>query len=95
MTMVMMMQAMGAMNQAMNMPALQRIMMEFERQSEIMDMKDEMMQDTLDDVFEAEDEGTKNNLSNINHHHSFIHLISCVSYSFLPTKQKQRRRRMR
>eukprot|EP00276_Gloeochaete_wittrockiana_P019232 CAMPEP_0184343642 /NCGR_PEP_ID=MMETSP1089-20130417/12145_1 /TAXON_ID=38269 ORGANISM="Gloeochaete wittrockiana, Strain SAG46.84" /NCGR_SAMPLE_ID=MMETSP1089 /ASSEMBLY_ACC=CAM_ASM_000445 /LENGTH=187 /DNA_ID=CAMNT_0026673031 /DNA_START=24 /DNA_END=583 /DNA_ORIENTATION=- len=48
--------AMGAMNQAMNMPALQRIMMEFERQSEIMDMKDEMMQDTLDDVFEAEDE---------------------------------------
>ena len=63
---------MGAMNQAMNMPALQRIMMEFERQSEIMDMKDEMMQDTLDDVFEAEDEGESQSHS----------LSLCASFTF-------------
>ena len=50
--------AMGAMNSAMNLPAMQRCMMEFERQSEMMDMKEEMMEDTMDDMFEMdEDEG--------------------------------------
>eukprot|EP01115_Flamella_aegyptia_P003186 TRINITY_DN151_c0_g1_i1.p1 TRINITY_DN151_c0_g1~~TRINITY_DN151_c0_g1_i1.p1 ORF type:complete len:245 (+),score=74.31 TRINITY_DN151_c0_g1_i1:72-806(+) len=48
--------AMMAMNQSMNLPALQRIMIEFEKQSEMMDMKQEMMEDTFDDIFEDEDE---------------------------------------
>ncbi|KAL0237670.1 hypothetical protein PCE1_001064 [Barthelona sp. PCE] len=48
--------AMSRMNKSINLPKLQRIMMEFERQSEVMDMKDEMMQDTVDDIFDEEDE---------------------------------------
>lgn len=35
---------------------MQRIMMEFEKQNEMMDMKQEMMSDTMDDVFEGEGE---------------------------------------
>jgi charged multivesicular body protein 2A len=35
---------------------MQKIMMEFERQNEMMDMKEEMMNDTMDDVFESENE---------------------------------------
>jgi len=48
--------AMMVMNRQMNLPAMQRIMMEFEKQSEKMDMKEEMMSDTMDDVFEGEGE---------------------------------------
>lgn len=48
--------AMMKMNRQMNIPAMQRIMMEFEKQNEKMDMKQEMMSDTMDDVFEDEDE---------------------------------------
>ena len=44
------------MNSQMNLPAMQRIMMEFEKQSEKMDMKEEMMNDTLDSAFEEEGE---------------------------------------
>ena len=32
----------------MNLPEIQKIMMEFEKQSEIMDMKEEMMDDAID-----------------------------------------------
>lgn len=45
-----------AMNRQMNIPQMQRIMMEFEKQSERMDMKQEMMSDTMDDVLEGEGE---------------------------------------
>jgi charged multivesicular body protein 2A len=38
--------AMGQMNRQINLPGLQQIMMEFEKQSAIMDMKDEVIQDT-------------------------------------------------
>nr|ADW82827.1 vacuolar protein sorting protein 2 [Breviata anathema] len=48
--------AMGQMNRKMNLPQMQRIMMNFEKQSEMMDMKDEMMGDTLDEAMEGEDE---------------------------------------
>jgi len=48
--------AMIVMNRQMNLPAMQRIMMEFEKQSEKMDMKEEMMNDTMDSVFEEEGE---------------------------------------
>jgi len=48
--------AMMVMNRQMNLPAMQRIMMEFEKQSDIMENKEEMMSDTMDDVFEEENE---------------------------------------
>jgi charged multivesicular body protein 2A len=38
--------AMVRMNRQINLPALQQIMMEFEKQSQIMDMKDEAISDT-------------------------------------------------
>jgi len=47
---------MMVMNRQMNLPAMQRIMMEFEKQSEKMDMKEEMMSDTLDDTLEGDNE---------------------------------------
>lgn len=43
---------MGAMNRGLNLPQIQRIMMEFERESATMDMKEEMMSDAVDDVME-------------------------------------------
>ncbi len=52
--------ALQSMNKQMNLPQIQRIMHEFEKQSEIMDMKEEMMNDAIDDVIgdeEDEEEG--------------------------------------
>jgi len=46
---------MGKMNSKMNVPQLQKIMMEFEKQNEMMGMKEEMMEDAMDDAF-ADDE---------------------------------------
>eukprot|EP00695_Tsukubamonas_globosa_P003348 TRINITY_DN588_c0_g1_i1.p1 TRINITY_DN588_c0_g1~~TRINITY_DN588_c0_g1_i1.p1 ORF type:complete len:212 (-),score=48.41 TRINITY_DN588_c0_g1_i1:60-695(-) len=48
--------AMVAMNRQMNIPQMQRIMQEFEKQSEIMDLKDEMMNDAVDEVMGDEDD---------------------------------------
>jgi len=50
--------AMARMNKQLNLPQLQRIMMEFEKQNEQMDMKEEMVSDSIDDAFdeEADDE---------------------------------------
>jgi charged multivesicular body protein 2A len=48
--------AMMVMNRQMNIPAMQKIMMEFEKQNEMMDMKQEMMSDTMDDVLEQDNE---------------------------------------
>jgi charged multivesicular body protein 2A len=42
--------AMASMNRQLNLPQIQRIMSDFERQSEIMDMKEEMMDDAIDDA---------------------------------------------
>lgn len=47
------MQAMGTMNKRMNIPALAKIMKEFERQNAKMDQVEEMMGDAMDDVFEV------------------------------------------
>jgi len=44
------------MNRQMNLPALQRIAMEFERENDIMDQRQEMMDDAIDDVTGLEDE---------------------------------------
>ncbi|XP_054159406.1 charged multivesicular body protein 2a-like [Oppia nitens] len=48
--------ALQSMNKQMNLPQIQRIMQEFERQSEIMDMKEEMMNDAIDDVMGDEED---------------------------------------
>lgn len=45
--------AMGAMNKQMNLPALTKIMRDFERQNEKMEMTSEMMGDAVDDAFEV------------------------------------------
>ncbi|CAG2173963.1 unnamed protein product [Oppiella nova] len=48
--------ALQSMNKQMNLPQIQRIMADFERQSEIMDMKEEMMNDAIDDVMGDEED---------------------------------------
>jgi len=48
--------AMAAMNKQLKLPEIQKIMMEFEKQSEIMDMKEEMMSDAIDDALGDEDD---------------------------------------
>ena len=46
----------GSMNRSMNLPALQRIAMEFEKENDMMDQRQEMMDDAIDDVTGLEDE---------------------------------------
>ncbi|KAB7493875.1 Charged multivesicular body protein 2a [Armadillidium nasatum] len=48
--------AMTNMNKQLNMPQIQRIMQEFEKQTEIMDMKEEMMNDAIDDAMGDEED---------------------------------------
>ncbi|EGD75599.1 charged multivesicular body protein 2a [Salpingoeca rosetta] len=61
--------AMARMNKTMNIPALQKIMAEFEKQSEVMDMKQEMMDDAVDDVMgeEEDDEERSSTLAPAEH----------------------------
>lgn len=51
--------ALGSMNRSMNLPQLQRIAMEFERENDIMDQRQEMMDDAVDDAMDVgvEEEG--------------------------------------
>ncbi|KAI0029319.1 Snf7-domain-containing protein [Vararia minispora EC-137] len=56
--------AMKGMNRGLNLPQIQKIMAEFERESATMDMKEEMMSDAVDDVMDddledEEEEGDK------------------------------------
>ncbi|GBP98047.1 Charged multivesicular body protein 2a [Eumeta japonica] len=48
--------AMATMNRQLNMPQIQRILQEFEKQSEIMDMKEEMMNESIDDAMEGDED---------------------------------------
>lgn len=52
-------QALGSMNKSMNLPQLQRIAMEFERENDIMEQRQEMMDDAVDDAMDVgvEEEG--------------------------------------
>jgi division protein CdvB (Snf7/Vps24/ESCRT-III family) len=55
---------MKSMNRGLNLPQIQRIMNDFERESATMDMKEEMMSDAVDDVMDddledEEEEGDK------------------------------------
>src|SRR5436305_14327683 len=49
-------QILGSMNRSMNLPALQRIAMEFERENDIMDQRQEMMDDAIDDITGVDEE---------------------------------------
>ncbi|KAK2459702.1 hypothetical protein APHAL10511_008347 [Amanita phalloides] len=55
--------AMRSMNRGLNLPSIQHIMNEFERESSMMDMKEEMMSETIDGVMgdeeDEEEEGDK------------------------------------
>ena len=63
------------MNRRMNLPNLQKIMMEFERESEIMDLKEETISDTIDDVIgDADDEEV-----------SFCIHVMVTCYLYLPS----------
>ena len=44
------------MNRGLNLPSIQKIMNEFEKESSMMDMKEEMMSDAVDDVMDAEED---------------------------------------
>lgn len=44
------------MNRGLNLPGIQRIMTEFEKESSMMDMKEEMMSDAVDDVMDEEED---------------------------------------
>lgn len=46
--------AMYTMNRQVNLPAMQRIMMQFEKEGEMMEMKQELMDDTIDGVMNQE-----------------------------------------
>ncbi|KAF6208723.1 hypothetical protein GE061_014462 [Apolygus lucorum] len=48
--------AMTNMNRQLNLPQINRILQEFEKQSEIMDMKEEIMNDAIDDAMEDDEE---------------------------------------
>ncbi|XP_027489224.1 charged multivesicular body protein 2a [Corapipo altera] len=48
--------AMATMNRQLKLPQIQKIMLEFERQAEIMDMKEELMNDAIDDALGDEDD---------------------------------------
>ncbi|KAI8835701.1 Snf7-domain-containing protein [Chytriomyces cf. hyalinus JEL632] len=57
--------AMRSMNKAVNLPQLTQIMMDFEKESDMMDMKEEMMNDAIDDnIDEEEDEGESDAIVN-------------------------------
>jgi charged multivesicular body protein 2A len=47
---------MASMNRGLNLPGIQKIMSEFEKESAVMDMKEEMMSDAVDDVMDEEEE---------------------------------------
>ena len=47
---------MRTMNKKMKLPQIQKIMQDFEKQSEMLDMKTEMMDDVMDDAMAGSDE---------------------------------------
>jgi charged multivesicular body protein 2A len=48
-------QAMASMHRGLNLPGIQKIMNDFEKESSMMDMKEEMMSDAVDDVMDEEE----------------------------------------
>ncbi|KAJ1720340.1 ESCRT-III subunit protein did4 [Coemansia erecta] len=48
--------AMKSMNGTMNLPGIQKVLAEFERESDMMDMKEELMNDVIDNAMEDDEE---------------------------------------
>ncbi|KAF8061446.1 vacuolar sorting protein DID4 [Lyophyllum atratum] len=48
--------AMASMNRGLNLPGIQKIMNDFEKESSMMDMKEDMMSEAVDDVMDEEEE---------------------------------------
>ncbi|KAI7834735.1 Snf7-domain-containing protein [Kickxella alabastrina] len=48
--------AMKSMNGTMNLPGIQKVLTDFERESDMMDMKEELMNDVIDDAMEDDEE---------------------------------------
>jgi charged multivesicular body protein 2A len=71
------------MNRQMNLPALQRIAMEFEKENDIMDQRQEMMDDAIDDATGMEDEEESEDVVNQVLDEIGIDLGQAVSSSFL------------
>ena len=69
----------------MNLPALQRIAMEFERENDIMDQREEMMSDAIDDVSGLDDEEETDEVVNQVLDEIGIDLSQAVSLPFLYT----------
>jgi hypothetical protein len=76
----------GSMNRQMNLPALQRIAMEFEKENDIMDQRQEMMDDAIDDVTGLEDEEEGEEVVNQVLDEIGIDLGQAVCLRILPTK---------
>ena len=76
-------QLLGSMNRQMNLPALQRIAMEFEKENDIMDQRQEMMDDAIDDVTGLEDEEESEEVVNQVLDEIGIDLGSAVSFGIL------------
>lgn len=66
----------------MNLPALQRIAMEFEKENDIMDQRQEMMDDAIDDATGVEDEEESEDVVNQVLDEIGIDLGQAVSSSF-------------
>jgi charged multivesicular body protein 2A len=75
------------MNRQMNLPALQRIAMEFEKENDIMDQRQEMMDDAIDDATGMEDEEESEDVVNQVLDEIGIDLGQAVSLSPLSKKQ--------
>lgn len=67
----------------MNLPALQRIAMEFEKENDIMDQRQEMMDDAIDDATGMEDEEESEDVVNQVLDEIGIDLGQAVSSPFL------------
>ncbi|KAI9476756.1 ESCRT-III subunit protein did4 [Coemansia sp. RSA 990] len=48
--------AMRSMNKGMNLPGIQKVLMDFEREAGVMDMKEEMIDDTMDEAMQDDEE---------------------------------------
>lgn len=71
-----------------NLPQIQKILQEFEKQSEIMDMKEEIMNDAIDDAMEDEGDEEERYQKNFNiHKYSLYQLYNIHKYSLCHTKK--------
>jgi charged multivesicular body protein 2A len=57
-------QLLGSMNRTMNLPALNKIAMDFQRENELMDMRQEAMDDAIDEVTGLDDEEESEDIVN-------------------------------